>query len=78
MFGFPAYDRLLKFACHSLGFINPTVVNDSGLSVSLPRTTVDSPSDTIPEAKFAEMKLFIDTHFPELKDAPITKAKLCW
>ncbi|KAJ3008194.1 hypothetical protein HKX48_008713 [Thoreauomyces humboldtii] len=78
IFGFPEQDGVMKVACHSLGFLNPTDHWKGKEPISVPRTVVDSPFDTIPDTKLAEMKKFFDKLFPMLADAEIIDAKLCW
>ncbi|KAJ3037001.1 hypothetical protein HDV00_002133 [Rhizophlyctis rosea] len=90
MFGFPSHNGIIKFACHSLGYLNPLPPKPSSTStipttsptsqqpISTPRTTVDSPSDTIPLAKYKTFRTFIETHFPKLAECEVVAAKLCW
>ncbi|KAJ3300459.1 hypothetical protein HK104_000044 [Borealophlyctis nickersoniae] len=80
LFGFPVQDGLMKFACHSLGYMNPTPQSDNNRSapISVPRSQITHPSDTIPQAKLKAFKDLIEDCFPELSTCPIENAKLCW
>ncbi|RUP50866.1 organic solute transporter Ostalpha-domain-containing protein [Jimgerdemannia flammicorona] len=67
-YGFAAnHDGILKIGKHGGGYLNPQ--GDAGAGVSLPRTVVDSPADTIPRDVLVEFRAFLADVFPELAGA---------
>ncbi|KAL1917298.1 uncharacterized protein VTP21DRAFT_4954 [Calcarisporiella thermophila] len=77
-YGFPSKpDGDLKIAIHSPGYINTISTNSNGV-VSVPRTIVDHPNDTIPHEILTKTRAFLRNCLPEIADLEITKAKLCW
>ena len=61
----------MKVGNHGDGFINP-VIQPSGRVVSTPIPA------TPPKATVDQIKNFVDRVFPELTNAPIQSAKICW
>ncbi|KAI8823720.1 FAD dependent oxidoreductase [Fimicolochytrium jonesii] len=81
IYGFPVQEGVLKFACHSLGFTNPTPApwsSDPSTLISIPSPVGTPLGDTIPAPKYKEMLSFLRTLFPSLADAPVARARLCW
>lgn len=77
-YGFAAnQDGIFKLAIHGGGYMNPT---DIGLEnpISLPRTIVDHPNDTIPRDAVVRFRAFLADLFPELATLDIVKTRMCW
>ncbi|RUS26519.1 organic solute transporter Ostalpha-domain-containing protein [Jimgerdemannia flammicorona] len=76
-YGFAAnHDGILKIGKHGGGYLNPQ--GDAGAGVSLPRTVVDSPADTIPRDALVEFRAFLADVFPELAGLDVVKTRMCW
>ena len=72
-YGFPINsDGILKIAQHGAGYVNP--IN----GVSIPRTVVSNPSDTIPRDALQSFKSFIKDCLPELYKLDISSTRMCW
>ncbi|KAL1922456.1 uncharacterized protein VTP21DRAFT_9995 [Calcarisporiella thermophila] len=77
-YGFPAKSNGdLKIAIHSDGYAY-TITTQDNECVSIPRTSIDHPADTIPSEALARARDFLRSFLPELAELEITKAKLCW
>ncbi|RUS16621.1 FAD dependent oxidoreductase-domain-containing protein, partial [Endogone sp. FLAS-F59071] len=77
-YGFAAnQDGIFKLAHHGAGYLNPT---DVGLKnpISLPRTIVDHPNDTIPRDAVVRFRAFLADVFPQLATLDIIKTRMCW
>lgn len=87
LFMIPPSQRLLKIARHGYGYVNPTTIphpespdpNDT-ITVSLPFTHVDDPSQAVPREGQRECREFLASIHPSLStpSRPFTKSKICW
>jgi sarcosine oxidase/L-pipecolate oxidase len=84
LFIIPPSHRVLKVARHGHGYINPTTVphpekqDGETITVSLPYTQVDDPSQEVPREAKREMRDFLTQLHPSLSQRPFDKQKICW
>ncbi|OZJ03039.1 hypothetical protein BZG36_03262 [Bifiguratus adelaidae] len=91
-YGFPSIpsDGRIKIAKHSRGYLNPVdsatlpirtslaETATQSLFVSIPRTRVTHPDDTMPEDALADVQKFLGDFMPEFKEMPIIEMRVCW
>ncbi|KAF7728477.1 hypothetical protein EC973_006030 [Apophysomyces ossiformis] len=74
-YGFPPNaEGKIKIARHFSGYVWPR----EGDNVSVPRTQVTHPSDTIPSEALSEARTFLADFMPQVNSLDIAHAKLCW
>ncbi|KAI9319906.1 FAD dependent oxidoreductase-domain-containing protein [Dichotomocladium elegans] len=74
-YGFPLNnDGILKIARHATGYVNPRAAD----GVSVPRTQVTNPSDTIPVEALRTFRDFLGNFFPETSSLDISYSRVCW
>lgn len=87
LFMIPPGKRLLKIARHGHGYVNPTTIPNpesedpnETITVSLPYTSVDDPSQVVPAEGQKECRDFLTAIHPSLSipSRPFTKSKICW
>lgn len=83
LFIIPPRDRVLKVARHAYGYSNPTKIehpDGSGnvIEVSLPRTSIDDPSQWVPREGEEDCRAALREMIPSLGDRPFTKSRICW
>jgi sarcosine oxidase/L-pipecolate oxidase len=93
LFIIPPTNRVLKIARHASGYVNPTTLHtpplplspqSAGPSISapasLPLTHLDHPNLSIPAEGADDLRRALHEMipWPELKDRPFTKTRLCW
>ena len=87
LFMIPPSAGLLKLARHGHGYINPTTVPhpesedpDETITISLPYTHVDDPSQQVPIEGQKQCRDFLSSIHPSLAipSRPFTKSKICW
>lgn len=87
LFMIPPAKRLLKVARHGHGYINPTTIPhpesddpDEKITVSLPWTQVDDPTQQVPIEGQRDCRAFLTAIHPSLAipSRPFTKSKICW
>lgn len=85
-YGFPIHPEngLLKVALHGLGYLNPASSGDrnvkpaSAASVSVPRTALTHPTDTIPVKALHQFRSFLADFFPATSAMDVHYARVCW
>jgi sarcosine oxidase/L-pipecolate oxidase len=80
---FPPHNGEMKCLRRSAGYINTVKLRhpeDSAktISVSLPRTIVTNPTDSIPANAEASLREDLRELMPSLADRPFDRTKLCW
>lgn len=87
LFMIPPSNGLLKVARHGHGYANPTTIphpesDDPNeiITVSLPYTAVDDPSQQVPLEAHSELRTFLNAIHPSLAipSRPFTHSKICW
>jgi sarcosine oxidase/L-pipecolate oxidase len=87
LFLIPPSNGLLKVARHGHGYINPTTVPhpeskdpNETITISLPYTHVDDPSQQVPEEGQRQCRDFLASIHPSLASPsrPFTRSKICW
>ncbi|KAB8291240.1 hypothetical protein EYC80_009927 [Monilinia laxa] len=79
----PPRNNVLKIARHAHGYSNPTSIPHPSspsetISVSLPRTTYDHPSNCVPTSFQAEAATALHTLLPDLPPRPFSRTRICW
>ncbi|OZJ03040.1 hypothetical protein BZG36_03261 [Bifiguratus adelaidae] len=92
-YGFPsiALDGRIKIARHSSGYLNPVEANKLPIGqyqaqiarsvqsqISVPRTKVTNPNDTIPAEALAHAQNFMREFMPQLNEMPLVEMRVCW
>ncbi|KZF22486.1 FAD dependent oxidoreductase [Xylona heveae TC161] len=84
MFIFPPRNCLLKVARHGYGYSNPVKVphpekeDGSSIHVSLPRTTVDVPTQQIPHEGEQACRQALQEMVPGIGDREWLSTRICW
>ncbi|KAH9871858.1 hypothetical protein J1614_006116 [Plenodomus biglobosus] len=87
LFMIPPAKKLLKIARHGHGYLNPTTIPhpesedpNETITVSLPYTSVDNPSQAVPIEGQRQCRDFLTAIHPSLAipSRPFTKSKICW
>ncbi|KAF2021544.1 FAD dependent oxidoreductase [Aaosphaeria arxii CBS 175.79] len=87
LFMIPPSRGLLKIARHGHGYANPTTIRhpesedpNETITVSLPYTAIDDPSQQIAPEAWADCRQFLTHIHPSLSTPtrPFTKSKICW
>ncbi|KAH7088274.1 FAD dependent oxidoreductase [Paraphoma chrysanthemicola] len=87
LFMIPPSNGLLKVARHGHGYVNPTTIPhpesddpNERITVSLPFTHVDDPSQQVPYEGQKQCRDFLTSIHPSLAtpSRPFTKSKICW
>ncbi|KAI8937045.1 hypothetical protein NX059_006264 [Plenodomus lindquistii] len=87
LFMIPPAKKLLKIARHGHGYVNPTTIPhpesedpNETITVSLPYTSVDDPSQAVPHEAQRQCRDFLTAIHPSLAvpSRPFTKSKICW
>ncbi|KAI8578832.1 hypothetical protein K450DRAFT_244750 [Umbelopsis ramanniana AG] len=74
-YGFPAnHEGKVKVACHAAGYLN---MCEDG-KVSVPRTKVANPDDTLPHNSLIEYREFFGKFLPKLNELDIADSRVCW
>ncbi|KAI9312855.1 FAD dependent oxidoreductase [Dichotomocladium elegans] len=74
-YGFaPNSDGIIKIGHHSRGYLN---LRDSD-KISVPRTQVSNPKDTIPIMALRQFRAFLNRFFPFSSTLDIVYARTCW
>jgi sarcosine oxidase/L-pipecolate oxidase len=77
-------NNLLKVARHAYGYTNPVTIpnpdspSSGPITVSLPRTTYDTPDVWVPQEGEEDCRKALREMIPSLGDRPFTKARICW
>jgi sarcosine oxidase/L-pipecolate oxidase len=79
-FALPPYKGEIKIARHALGYTNMQLLNDSGSSrmVSVPRTSISHPGQTIPDEGEKALREGLRLFLPHLADEPFVRTRVCW
>lgn len=87
-YGFPMHPEngLLKVALHGLGYLNPSFAGDKKVKpattavqpVSVPRTQLTHPTDTIPVKALHQFRSFLADFFPATSAMDVHYARVCW
>ncbi|CDH50116.1 sarcosine oxidase [Lichtheimia corymbifera JMRC:FSU:9682] len=86
-YGFPMHPEngLLKVALHGLGYLNPSFAGDKNVKpatavqpVSVPRTQLTHPTDTIPVKALHQFRSFLADFFPATSAMDVHYARVCW
>ncbi|KAF2712511.1 FAD dependent oxidoreductase [Pleomassaria siparia CBS 279.74] len=84
LFMIPPSSNLLKVARHGHGYKNPTTIPNpespagEEITVSLPYTHVDDPSQSVPLEGQRAMRNFLEQIHPSFSGRPFTKTRICW
>jgi sarcosine oxidase/L-pipecolate oxidase len=87
LFLIPPSNGLLKVARHGHGYVNPTTIPhpesedpNETITISLPYTHVDDPSQQVPEEGQRQCRDFLASIHPSLASPsrPFTRSKICW
>lgn len=93
LFIIPPTDRVLKVARHAYGYVNPVALDTALLPlspqsttsapatpVSVPRTHITDPALSIPAEGAEDLRRALREMipWPELRDRPFSKTRLCW
>jgi sarcosine oxidase/L-pipecolate oxidase len=83
LFIIPPAHRVLKVARHAYGYANPTSIpNPDGsgemITVSLPRTALDDPSQWVPREGEDDCRRALREMIPSLGDRAFRSSKICW
>ncbi|KAM3073078.1 hypothetical protein ACMFMG_008796 [Clarireedia jacksonii] len=84
----PPRNNILKIARHAHGYSNPTVIphphpsasasSEKHITVSLPRTTYDSPHNAVPLSFQKEAAEALSQLLPDLPPRPFISTRICW
>lgn len=85
-YGFPVHPEngLLKVALHGLGYLNPVLssgdqnVKQDPAAVSVPRTQLTHPTDTIPVKALHQFRSFLAEFLPATSAMDVHYARVCW
>lgn len=87
-YGFPMHPEngLLKVALHGLGYLNPAAGDENvkpatavqQQPVSVPRTQLTHPTDTIPVKALHQFRSFLADFFPATSAMDVHYARVCW
>lgn len=85
-YGFPVHPEngLLKVALHGLGYLNPVLssgdqnVKQDSAAVSVPRTQLTHPTDTIPVKALHQFRSFLAEFLPATSAMDVHYARVCW
>lgn len=85
LFVIPPKNRVLKVARHAYGYTNPVLIRNPDkpsckemITVSLPRTGVDDPSQQIPAEGEAACRAALRDMIPWLAERPFSNTRICW
>ncbi|KAF2788312.1 sarcosine oxidase [Melanomma pulvis-pyrius CBS 109.77] len=84
LFMIPPSNRLLKVARHGHGYTNPTTIphpespSGDAITVSLPYTHIDNPSQSVPLEGQRSTRTFLEQIHPSLATRPFAKSRICW
>lgn len=83
MFLLPPSNNILKIARHGHGYINPMTIPHpekpgETITISLPLTSVDDPTQQVPLEGQRECREFLAHLHPSLASRPFHKTRICW
>ncbi len=85
IFIIPPKNRMLKVARHAYGYSNPVKIPNPDsenpeemIEVSLPKTTLDDPTQWIPTEGEKACRAALKEMIPWLADRPFTRTRICW